>query len=333
MSDARLPTMNDPKPNIILPFSSFLPPIRIPHLNPSPPASPSSQPAFWTITMSTNEKDVFPFSPPAAKMPPLPPVDDLEKLRAVVATKNTSGGISIQFWKQPAENFIKMQILALEEFTAADPVPRPWKAVIKTLLSQKQLVIMSNHYGLRDLLLPPVAERHAYMDDDELTADLMLVYISGYLCTIGMEAPATWIRDMMAPQIDGICKLALRNKRELEQAAAAAAAETARDAAQQPQAPAQPEEEGEPTYRLPDDARAEGTTQEEWQAGMAEAVGGLLAGGFKIHEAQFDMEGTTHYHVVVRMDAMEPVSAVNVDRDAAYKAALDAAAEKLAAQM
>ncbi|KAK6350326.1 hypothetical protein TWF696_006557 [Orbilia brochopaga] len=325
---------------------------------PPPPPPPSrrtrpSQRRTFAMSVIQSENEIFPFRAPEDALPALPAVDNLNDMRGYVATYATSGRTAFQIWKAMGSNVIKLQIQAFEQYTARDPRRRPWKMIAETMLSEQQLVLIANHYGLRDLLLPPVAERAAFMNEDRFTADLVLLYITGYTVTVGIDGPATWIRDMLAPHIEGIC--VLHQRKILEQGLQGVAllqnpnvrytarpvAEVGGDAAQQPQAPAQPEEEeeededegedgGEPVYELPPEARAEGTTQEEWQARMEEAVATLFEVGFKIHEAEIDIEGTKYYHVVLLVGTMEPVSMVRGSRNAAYEAALTATAEKIA---
>ncbi|KAJ6262083.1 hypothetical protein Dda_2887 [Drechslerella dactyloides] len=303
-----------------------------------------------SVFQSTAEIYPYRFLGAESTIPPLPSVDNVETMRAHVATKMTTGSVAFQFWKAMGEGVLKLQLKAFEAYHAEDALVKPWKVITDTVVSQKQLAILANHYGLRELLLPAPAERQAYMNTDKFTAELMLIFVSGYAATTGIDAPVTWVRDLLNPLIDGIFELYRR--KQLEQgmqglalsqnqggraaAAATAAAEPQpqpqpqQQQHQQPSVAPEEEEEEEPVYKLPKDARAEGTTQEEWQQQMSEGVAKLFDVGFDIHESQMEIKGTIYHNIILFVGSMEPVSMVRKDRDAAYEAALDAAAAQMA---
>ncbi|KAK6333554.1 hypothetical protein TWF718_011362 [Orbilia javanica] len=225
--------------------------------------------------------------------------------KAREAISNTSDRFMYNYMVSMGETAINMQLrlLALEIGAGNITSNQSWKIILKTLLSEEQLLILSEHYRLREHLLPDAAKCKRWMNTNAYTSKLFLVYIAGYLQSFKYKAPLTWLRCTMIILINGMIDECLNRRVQTgipklvqglpdsSMGASSASSEGALD-----------EQDSASTPILPNVANHPGGST------GPPTVEQLLEQGWKYFESMIDISGRQFWHVVLFTEKIDPIS-------------------------
>ncbi|KAK6512001.1 hypothetical protein TWF481_000899 [Arthrobotrys musiformis] len=147
----------------------------------------------------------------------LPAVEEgshIDKIREAISNKK-SGKSMYSLLASMGESTITVQLRQLARQSGAGNLittNRCWKNIGKTIVSEEQLLILSEHYRLREHLLPNPSKCKRWMNTSAYTSKLFLVYVAGYLRCIGQGASSAWIRSTIIVVINGMIDECLRKR-------------------------------------------------------------------------------------------------------------------------
>ncbi|KAK6508099.1 hypothetical protein TWF506_010204 [Arthrobotrys conoides] len=253
-------------------------------------------------------------------LPVLKRYSHIDKVREAIS--NTSDKFIYNYFVSMGESAITMQLRMLAGQTGAGNFTsnRCWKTIRNTLLSEEQLLILSEHYRLREHLLPDPRKCKRWMNTSAYTSKLFLVYVAGYLQSLQHRSQLTWLNRTMIVLINGMIDECLHRRVQI----------------------------GIPklVQELPDSSMGSSSTGSKGPMGKHQSavlsdaaekakplevptdrptVNQLLDCGWKYSESRVDVSGCPFWHVVLFTENMEPVSIVRDNLDQARFEAIEAA--------
>ncbi|KAF3086023.1 hypothetical protein TWF102_006303 [Orbilia oligospora] len=238
----------------------------------------------------------------------------IDKVREAIS--NTSDKFIYNYFVSMGESAITMQLRLLARQAGAGSITsnKSWKTIRNTILSEKQLVILSEHYRLREHLLPDHRRRKRWMNTKAYTSRLFLVYVAGYLQSLKPRSPLTWLSCTMVVLVNGMIDECLDRRvqigipklvQELPDSSMGAS----------------PTSSQEKSFTTSDAAEAnpvEGPSNRP-------TINQLLEQGWKYSESMVNISGRPFWHVVLFTESIEPISVVRETLDQAKYEATEAA--------
>ncbi|KAF3125825.1 hypothetical protein TWF569_000728 [Orbilia oligospora] len=238
----------------------------------------------------------------------------IDKVREAIS--NTSDKFIYNYFVSMGESAITMQLRLLARQAGAGSITsnKSWKTIRNTILSEEQLVILSEHYRLREHLLPDHRRRKRWMNTKAYTSRLFLVYVAGYLQSLKPRSPLTWLSCTMVVLVNGMIDECLDRRvqigipklvQELPDSSMGAS----------------PTSSQEKSFTTSDAAEAnpvEGPSNRP-------TINQLLEQGWKYSESMVNISGRPFWHVVLFTESIEPISVVRETLDQAKYEATEAA--------
>ncbi|KAF3154210.1 hypothetical protein TWF751_003865 [Orbilia oligospora] len=256
----------------------------------------------------------YPLPVGTGSLPLLHEQTHIDKVREAIS--NTSDKFIYNYFVSMGESAITMQLRLLARQAGAGSITsnKSWKTIRNTILSEEQLVILSEHYRLREHLLPDHRRRKRWMNTKAYTSRLFLVYVAGYLQSLKPRSPLTWLSCTMVVLINGMIDECLDRRvqigipklvQELPDSSMGAS----------------PTSSQEKSFTTSDAAKVnpvEGPSNRP-------TINQLLEQGWKYSESMVSISGRPFWHVVLFTESIEPISVVRETLDQAKYEATEAA--------
>ncbi|KAK6526702.1 hypothetical protein TWF281_009905 [Arthrobotrys megalospora] len=246
---------------------------------------------------------------------------------------NPSNRWMYQFFVSMGETAVTTQLRQIARQTGTSNVSSnpSWKTIRNTILSEEQLVILSEHFRLREYFLPETKRCKRYMGTNTYTSKLFLVYVAGYLQSLDPGTPMIWLQDIMIVIINGMIDQCLSRRIQIgipklvqelpynlvDERAIRGQEIIEEELSAIPMAPTQ--QEG---FRL-DTAKRLG------EAAVCPTIDQLIKSGWKYSESKVEIAGQTFWLVVLFVGEMDPISMMRDTLDQARSAATETAADYL----
>ncbi|KAF3274146.1 hypothetical protein TWF970_008128 [Orbilia oligospora] len=265
----------------------------------------------------------------------------IDKVREAIS--NTSDKFIYNYFVSMGESAITMQLRLLTKKVGAGSITsnKSWKVLLSqlpidrslpfisselaifwppmltirdTILSEEQLVILSEHYRLREHLLPDHRRRKRWMNTKAYTSKLFLVYIAGYIQSLKPRSPLKWLSCTMVVLINGMIDECLDRRvqigvpklvQELPDGSMGAS-------------PTSSQEKSFTTSDAAETNPVEGPSNRP-------TINQLLEQGWKYSESMVNISGRPFWHVVLFTESIEPISVVRETLDQAKYEATEAA--------
>ncbi|KAF3310628.1 hypothetical protein TWF173_009389 [Orbilia oligospora] len=219
------------------------------------------------------------------------------------AISNTSDKFIYNYFVSMGESAITMQLRLLAKKTIRD-----------TILSEEQLVILSEHYRLREHLLPDHRRRKRWMNTKAYTSKLFLVYVAGYIQSLKPRSPLTWLSCTMVVLINGMIDECLDRRVQI---GVPKLVQELPDGSMG----ASPTSSQEKSFTTSDAAEVNPVERPSNRP----TINQLLEQGWKYSESMVNISGRPFWHVVLFTESIEPISVVRETLDQAKYEATEAA--------
>ncbi|KAK6348788.1 hypothetical protein TWF730_009558 [Orbilia blumenaviensis] len=238
-------------------------------------------------------------------LPVLKDSSGLQSLRAAIA--NTSDKSVYGLWVSVGETAFTSQFRRLVRQTgASDTESHPsWKSIRDTLLSEEQLYILSEHYLLREHLLPVSRQRKRWMSSKNYVSTMFLAYVAAYTQSSKIDSPLPWLRRIMVVVINGMIESSLARGVQMR------IPKLVQDlTGHLTKGTAKPEEISKQLVRPMVDARF--LTREL-----------LHQYGWNYSESKTNISSQSLWHIILFAEGLEPISILRESLDQARSAATD----------